>query len=323
MKPNIFLTRSLPEKVTSELRRRFHLRYNRYNRPLSKAAIIRGVQKAEGLISMLNDSIDQEVMNAAPKLKIIANYAVGYNNINVHAATQRRIVVTNTPDVLTETTADLTWALMLSVARRIPESEQFLRSGRWTGWAPTQFLGNDIHEKTLGIVGIGRIGKAVARRTIGFSMKALYYSRHRLPVKEEKKLRVQFVSFPRLLRESDFISLHLPLSKASYHLIDRQALRQMKPTAFLINTARGPIVDEKALIEALTKNKIAGAGLDVFEWEPHVSGRLRKMKNVVLLPHMGSGTWETRIRMGLMVCENLSAVFKGGKPPNQVNETRG
>jgi glyoxylate reductase len=319
MKPYVFLTRFLPQQVTSELMKRFQLQYNRYNRPLSKAEIIRGVRKAEGLISMLSDSIDQEIMAAAPKLKVIANYAVGYNNIDIRAATHKNISVTNTPGVLTEATADLTWALILAAARRIPEAEQLLRSGQWTGWAPTQCVGSDIYGKTLGIIGMGRIGQAVARRAVGFSMKVVYYRRHRLPIKEEKRLKVHYLPVPSLLKASDFVSLHLPLTEKSYHLMDRRAFRLMKPTAFLINTARGPIVDEKALIEAITKKRIAGAGLDVFEEEPFVSTRLRKMKGSVLLPHIGSASRETRIRMGFMVCENLSAVFKGKKPPHQVN----
>jgi glyoxylate reductase len=319
MKPHVFLTRSLPQQVTSELKKRFQLHDNRYHRPLSKAEIIRGVRKADGLISMLNDSIDREIMDAAPKLKIIANYAVGYNNIDMKVAIRKNIAVTNTPGVLTEATADLTWALLLAAARRIPEAEQLLRSGKWTGWAPTQCVGSEVYGKTLGIIGMGRIGQAVARRAFGFSMKVIYHRRHRLPTKEEKRLKVRYLPLYSLLRASDYISLHLPLTEKSYHLIDRRAFRFMKSTAFLINTARGPIVDEKALIEAITKKRIAGAGLDVFEEEPFVSARLRKMKGSVLLPHIGSAARETRIRMGLMVCENLSAVFKGKKPPNQVN----
>lgn len=319
MKSRIFLTRSLPDRVMIEIKKHFQLDYNRHDRPLTKREIIRGVKKAEGLISMLNDAIDKEVIAAAPNLKIIANYAAGFNNIDLKAAFERGIVVTNTPGVLTETTADLTWALILAVARRIPEAEQLVRSGKWTGWAPTQFLGSDVHGKTLGIIGMGRIGKAVARRASGFSMKVIYTSRHRLPMEEEKQLSAQYRPLSQVLSEADFVSLHTPLTPETYHFMNEKALHQMKPTAFLINTARGPIVDEKALIRALKERRIAGAGLDVFEEEPSVPSRLRKFKNVVLLPHIGSASVETRIRMGFMVLENLVAFFSGKKPPHQVN----
>jgi glyoxylate reductase len=319
MKPRIFLTRSLPDSVKVEIEKHFNLDWNPKDRPLSKREIIQGVKKADGLIAMLNDVIDKDVIHAAPNLKIIANYAVGYNNIDLEAASERGIVVTNTPGVLTETTADLTWALILSSARRIPEADSFVRTGKWTGWAPTQMLGSDVYGKTLGIIGMGRIGKAVARRAAGFSMKVIYYSRHRLPIEEEKLLSVRYCSLQELLSESDFISLHTPLTEETRHLMDQKALHQMKPTAFLINTARGPIVDEKALIRALKERRIAGAAFDVYEEEPRVPMNLRKMKQVVLLPHIGSASRETRIRMGLMVLENLLAFFSGKKPPNQIN----
>lgn len=305
--------------MMGEFKKHFELDFNRGDRPLSKRGIIRGVKKVEGLISMLNDTVDEEVINAAPHLRIIANYAAGFNNIDLKAAFERGIVVTNTPGVLTETTADLTWALILAVARRIPEADQLVRSGKWTGWAPTQFLGGDVYGKTLGIIGMGRIGKAVARRAIGFSMKVIYHSRHRLPIQEEKQLSAEYRSLSQLLSEADFVSLHLPLTEESRHLIDEKALRRVKPTAFLINTARGPIVDEEALIRALKEKRIAGAGIDVFEGEPSVSSRLRKMKPVVLLPHIGSASTDTRIRMGFMILENLLAFFSGKNPPNQVN----
>ena len=318
-KPIIFLTRSLPDAVMTELGRRFHLRHNRHDRPLSRQELLRGIRNADGLISMLSDRIDREVIDAGPKLKIISNYAVGYNNIDLQAAADRDIPVTNTPGVLTETTADLTFALLLAAARRLPEGEALVRSGKWSGWAPTQLLGTDLYGKTLGLIGIGRIGQAVARRAAGFSMRTIYYCRHRLSPSAERKFKAAFVPFPRILRESDFLSLHLPLTDDSRHLIDRKALHAMKPTSFLINTSRGPIVDEEALINALAEKRISGAGLDVFEKEPELSRRLRGMKNVVLLPHIGSASTETRVKMGKMVMENLSAFFSKGKPPNMVN----
>ena len=318
-KPTVFLTRLLPAEVMTELKGKFDLRYNRYDRPLTQAQIMRGVLKADGLISMLSDSIDAETISSGHRLKIIANYAVGFNNIDIHAATKRKIAVTNTPGVLTETTADLTFALILSAARRLIEAEPVARSGKWGGWSPTECLGTDVYGKTLGIVGMGRIGQAVARRAAGFSMKVVYYSRNRLPLKDERRLAIDYLPLSNLLSCSDYVSLHLPLTDVSYHLIDGKALSLMKPTAFLINTSRGPIVDEKALIHALSQKRIAGAGLDVFEQEPSVPDRLRKMKTTVLLPHIGSASKETRTRMGFMVIENLSAVFSERQPPNRVN----
>ncbi len=318
-KPLVFLTRSLPDAVMKELKDRFQLRSNPHDRPLSKKEILKGIRNADGLISMLSDPIDREVIDAGKKLKIIANYAVGYNNIDIQAAAERKIAVTNTPGVLTETTADLTFGLLLAAARRLSEAEQLLRSGKWTGWAPTQLLGTDLYGKTIGIIGMGRIGQAVARRAAGFSMRTLYHSRHPLSPTAEKSLSITFLPFSHLLRESDFITLHLPLTGESRHLIGQKALHAMKPTAFLINTSRGPIVDEPALIRALAEKRIAGAGLDVFEKEPRVPRRLSRMKNVVLLPHIGSASTETRVRMGMMVLENLSALFAGQEPPNMVN----
>lgn len=319
MTPTLFLTRTLPDPIMREIRRRFRLRFNREDRPLTKEEILRGVHKADGLISMLSDPIDREVIESASNLKIIANYAVGYNNIDLKAARERGIPVTNTPGVLTETTADLTWALILTVSRRIPEAEQFARSGHWTGWAPTQLLGSDVFGKTLGIVGMGRIGQAVARRAAGFEMRVVYTSRRRLSMRDEKRLKISSLPLAELLQESDFISLHLPLTEDSRHLIDRKALQRMKPTAFLINTARGPIVDEKTLIDALRRKKIAGAGLDVFENEPAIPRELRTMKQVVLLPHIGSASVETRIQMGRIVLANIVAALAGTNPPNMVN----
>lgn len=319
MPPTIFLTRLLPDPIMKKIGRRFDLRFNRADRPLSKKELLRQIKTADGLIAMLSDSIDREVIAAGARLRTIANYAVGYNNIDLAAASARDIAVTNTPGVLTETTADLTWALIFAAARRLPEAEALARSGKWTGWAPTQLLGSDIFGKTLGIVGMGRIGQAVARRARGFAMRLLYHSRSRLPVPSEKRLGTSFVPLSRLLKESDFVSLHLPLTDRSHHLIDLRAFTLMKPSAYLINTARGPIVDEGALIEALRKGRLAGAGLDVFEEEPYLSPALRRLKNVVLLPHVGSASLETRIRMGEMVFENLLAAFEGRRPPNMVN----
>jgi glyoxylate reductase len=221
--------------------------------------------------------------------------------------------------VLTETTADLAWALILSIARRLIEADRLVRSGRWEGWAPTQLLGNDVHGKTLGIIGLGRIGRAVASRAKGFSMKVLYHNRNRVDESVERKLNARSVALEDLLASSDFLSLHVPLNSETHHLIGRHELLQMKPSSYLINTARGPIVDEKALIEVLQKRRIAGAGLDVFEKEPRISPKLLRLKNVVVLPHLGSGSIEARTQMGLIVAENLKAVAEGRTPPHQVN----
>jgi glyoxylate reductase len=319
MRPRIFSTRVLPPPVMIELKRRFRLEWNHRDRPLSRRELLLGVRTAEGLIAMLSDPIDAAVMVAAPNLRIIANYAVGYNNIDVPAASRRGIDVTNTPGVLTEATADLTWALILAAARRLPEGEALARSGRWTGWAPTQLVGGEIFGKTIGIVGMGRIGQAVARRAQGFAMDIIYYSRNRLPLIKEVVLGARYRPLKMLLQEADVVTLHLPLTEESHHLIDGSALRLMKPTAYLINTARGPVVVQAALVTALTQKRIAGAGLDVYEDEPRVPSGLRRLRNVVLLPHLGSAARETRIRMGMMVIDNLAAKFSGRQPPNKVN----
>lgn len=268
---------------------------------------------------MLSDRIDREVIEAAPGLKIIANYAVGYNNIDLEAAAERKIAVTNTPGVLTETTADLTFALMLAAGRRLAEGEGLVRSGKWAGWAPTQLLGTDLYGKTLGIVGMGRIGQAVAQRAAGFSMPTVYYSRRRLPLSVEKKLHAAPVSFSRLLKGSDFLSLHLPLTPDSRHLIDRKALQAMKPSAFLINTSRGAIVDEPALIRALAEKRIAGAGLDVFEEEPPTDWSIAQHPRVVATPHIAGSTSEAQELVGIDVAIGVREFLLHGVVRNAVN----
>ena len=318
-KMKVFLTRLLPSEAMERLRALFDLSYNPQERQLKRKEIIRGAADKVGLISMLSDVIDKEVIESCSSLKVIANYAVGFNNIDLKVATAKKIFVTNTPGVLTETTADLAWALILSVARRLIEADRLVRSGRWEGWAPTQLLGNDVHGKTLGIIGLGRIGRAVASRAKGFSMKVLYHNRKRVEESVERELNARSVALEDLLASADFLSLHVPLNSETHHLIGRRELLQMKPTSYLINTARGPIVDEKALIEVLQQRRIAGAGLDVFEKEPRISPKLLRLKNVVALPHLGSASIETRTQMGLIVAENLKAVAEGRIPPHQVN----
>jgi glyoxylate reductase len=320
MHPKLYLSRPLPDPVMAIIREQFSLTVTPADHPPSATEIQAGVREAQAVICTLNERFDAGILAAAPALRVIANYAVGYNNIDVEAARTRGIVVTNTPDVLTNATADITWALILAVARRVVEGDQLVRQNRWTGWSPTQMLGVDLAGKTLGIIGMGRIGQAVARRAAGFEMKVLYWSRseHLLQPGNSAWPAWQRVSFEELLHRSDFLSLHIPLTPETKHLIDEAALRLMKPTAFLINAARGPVVDEAALVAALREGRLAGAGLDVYEKEPELHPGLRELPQVVLLPHLGSATTETRIKMGLMCVENVLAVLEGTPAPNRV-----
>lgn len=289
--------------------------------PLPKLQLVEKLREADGLVCLLTDRVDAEVLEGAPRLKVVANVAAGYDNIDVEAATARGILVTNTPGVLTETTADLAFGLLLAAARRIPEADRFTRTGRFRGWELFQpHLGFDVWGKTLGIVGFGQIGQAVARRAQGFRMRVLYHQRRRLALPRERELGAQYVSFDDLLRESAFISIHTPLTPETYHLFSREEFRKMKPTAILVNTARGPVVDEAALVEALRKGWIRGAALDVYEEEPRVHpGLLEQEAHVVLVPHIGSATHETRRRMAVLAAENLAAALRGERPPNLVN----
>lgn len=282
--------------------------------------LLKGVKGMDAILPILTDRIDGEVMDAAgPQLKIIANFAVGYNNIDVDAATQRKIPVTNTPGVLTETTADLTWTLMLAVARRAGESERILRAGKWTGWGPMQFMGSDVYGKTLGIFGYGRIGQAVARRALAFDMKVIHASRRPVDSGLDHKTHPRAVDKTTLLAESDFVSIHCPLLPETTHAFGAAEFDAMKNTAYLINTSRGPVVDEAALVDALKSGKIAGAGLDVYEEEPKIHPGLFECENAVLLPHLGSATQETRGKMAHIAATNIVARLQGEQPPNCVN----
>lgn len=309
---------------------------------LSRERLLAGMREADALISLLTDAIDREVIAAGPTLRVIANVAVGYNNIDVAAARERNICVTNTPDVLTDATADLTWALILAVTRRIVESDAFLRAGKFTGWDFEMLLGTGLSGKTLGIIGYGRIGRAVARRASAFGMSVIYCGRDDVAYRDDPRhssmmaarqtgqtspltqsLRLEGVAarratFTELLERSDIVTLHVPLAATTQHLIDRDAFARMKSNAYLINTARGPIVDEAALVEALRQKRIAGAGLDVFEREPEVSAPLLEMGNVVLLPHIGSATLETRTAMAMLAAENVIDVLSGKGPRTPV-----
>jgi glyoxylate reductase len=315
----IFVTRKIPTPGLDLLRKEFTITVNSDNCVLTKEEIIKGIKGSDGLLCLLTDPIDREVIYAEPKLKMIASYAVGYDNIDISAATERGIPVSNTPGVLTETTAELTWALLFSVARRIVEGDTFTRKGKFKGWEPLLMLGQDVTNKTLGIIGTGRIGTAFALKSKGFQMNVIYTDEQRNE-QLERELEAKKVPLSYLLKESDFISIHVPLTKATYHLIGEKELKMMKKTAILLNTARGPIIDEAALITALKEHWIFGAGLDVYEHEPKISKELKKLNNVILQPHTGSGTIETRTKMALMAAENLIEGLKGNTPPNCINK---
>jgi len=275
------------------------------------------------IYSLLTDNIDARFLEACaastPSLKMVANMAVGFNNIDVETATRLRIAVSNTPGVLSDTTADLAFALLMATARRIPEAERFLRAGKYKGWGPLLFCGADVHGSTLGLIGAGRIGKLVARRSSGFDMKVLYYDVYRMQPEEEATYHMTYMPMEDVLGQSDFISVHTPYMPSTHHLISERELKMMKPTAILINTARGPIVDEKALARALQSKTIAAAGLDVFENEPAVEPELLSMESVVLLPHIASASLKTRTLMATMASDNIVAHYKGERPPNIVN----
>ncbi len=319
-RPRVLLTRLLPCAAIEFLKKYVVLDINTENRPLAKKEILEKIGDQDGLISVLTDTIDAEIIEAGGNLKIISNYAVGYDNIDVLAATKRKIPVTNTPSVLTETTADLTFALLLSVARRIVEADRFVHDGKFKGWEPMLLLGSDIHDKTLGIIGFGRIGKAVARRACGFNMRIIYYELKRLSSDIEMTYGVEYRALDDLLKEADFVSIHTPLTESTYHLIGERELLLMKKTAFLINTSRGPIIDEKALVRALKEKEIAGCALDVFEREPKVERALLAMHNAILVPHIGSASIDARTKMAMMVVEDVIAVLvRKTRPPNIVN----
>jgi glyoxylate reductase len=318
MQPRVFVTFALAPAAMRVLRRAARVRTYRGPQPIPRAALLAGVRNADGLLCLLTERVDAALLARAPRLRAVANYAVGYNNVDLAAAAARNVVVTNTPDVLTETTADLAFALMLAAARRLGEGDRLVRSGRWHGWEPDQLLGRDVHGATLGIVGLGRIGSAVARRARGFGMRVLYWGRRRL---RRPPAGARYAPLPRLLAAADFVSIHVPLTAATRHLIGRRELARMKRTAILVNTSRGPVVDETALTHALTRGRIAGAGLDVFALEPHVPRALRMLPNVVLTPHVGSATTATRTAMAELAVANLGAALAGREPPNRVRFT--
>ncbi len=317
----IYVTRPIPQAGLDILRHVYpDYKMNQDDRVLERHELLAAVEGLDGLLSLLTDRIDGELLDAAgPQLKIVANHAVGFDNIDLKAATERGVLITNTPGVLTDATADHAWALLFAIARRIPESEIFLRAGKFKGWGPLMYLGGDVTGRTLGVVGAGRIGHHMALRSRGFNMRVLYADEFVNSVLE-KELGAKKVSFEELLRESDFVSLHVPLLPSTKHLINTASLRLMKPTAYLINTSRGPVVDEAALAESLRAGVIAGAALDVFENEPAVHPGLLDLQNVVLTPHTASATIATRNNMAIMAANNLLAGLRGERPQNLVNE---
>ncbi len=315
-RPTVVVTRRLPEPVEREIARDFDARLNPDDRPLGADGLREALRTADALLTTVTDKVTAEVLAVEPRRAgIVANFGVGFNNIDIEAARARGIAVSNTPDVLTDATADLAMTLLLMVARRTGEGERHLRAGEWTGWRPTHMLGTQVSGKTLGLVGMGRIARAVAQRAHhGFGMKVIYHDPFPPPAEVAAALGAeQRERLEQLLAESDFVSLHCPATPETRHLMNQERLAKMRPDAYLVNTARGDVVDEAALVEALTAKRIAGAGLDVFEREPEVSAPLLGMENVVLLPHLGSATRETRVAMGMRALENLRLFF-AGKP---------
>ena len=314
------ITRKIFDEAIAMAKKYFEVENNQDDTPLNPHELVQRLQGKVGAIILLTDRIDEDVLSQCPDLKIVCNIAVGYNNIDVEACTRRKVMVTNTPGVLDDTTADFTWTLLLAAARRIVEADQYLRSSQWSGWKLMEFLGYDVHHKVIGICGLGRIGQGVARRAKGFNMRILYTDIIRVNSSIEKELGAHFVDKKTLLAESDFVTLHVPLIPQTTHYISMAEFAVMKPTAFLINASRGPVVDEKALVQTLQGGRIAGAGLDVYEREPEVEPALIGMKNVVLAPHIASASRETRLRMATMAAENLVAGLTGKRPLNLVNE---
>lgn len=320
MKPKVLISQKIFDEVVTILKESFEVDFNPMETPLPPIQLRERLKDKEGAIILLTDRIDEALLTHCTKLRILSNVAVGYNNIDVEACSRRGIMVTNTPGVLDDTTADFTWALLLATARRVVEADRFLRTQKWSGWKLMEFLGFDVHHKTLGICGLGRIGQRVAKRAKGFEMRILYTDIRRASPELEKELGVHFVDKMELLKESDFVTLHLPLYSQTVHYISAEELKQMKRTAILINASRGPIVDERALVQALKEGRIGGAGLDVYEREPEVEPELLGMENVVLAPHIASASRETRLKMAMMAAENLMAGLSGKRPPNLVNE---
>ncbi len=316
----VYVSRPLPEPGTAMLvAAGLEVEQQPDDRPPARDELLAGVRGKQALLCLLTERVDADLLDAAPELRVVANLAVGYDNIDIAAATACGVVVTNTPDVLTDATADLTWALILSAARRVVEGDSLVRRGDWAGWSPTKLLGASLTGKTLGIFGMGKIGAAVARRARGFSMSIVYTNRTRNAA-VETELGARAVTFDELLEQSDVLALHAPSTPETRHVIDAAALARLRPGAILVNTARGPLIDEPALVQALQSGRIAAAGLDVFEREPHLAPGLTDLDNVVLLPHLGSATAEARAAMVELCCRNILAVLAGEAPITPLNQ---
>ena len=320
-RPRVFVARRIPDAGLEPIVEACSADVWEDELPPPREVLLRRVTGCDGVLTLLTDRVDDELLDAAgPSLRVVSNYAVGYDNVDVPACSRRRIPVGNTPGVLTETTADLAWALLMAVGRRVAEGDRYVRAGRWRTWGPQLLLGSDLHGATLGIVGFGRIGQAVARRAVGFDMTVLYWSRTRAEPGVERELGATFVEFDDLLARSDFVTLHVSLNDETKHLIDAAALARMKPSAVLVNTARGPVVDQAALAEALRDKRIAAAGLDVTDPEPIApDDPLLELENCLLVPHIASASFATRGKMAEMAAANLLAGLRGERLPNPVN----
>ena len=316
MKPIVTVTNIFPQVALDKLSSECDLKINRTS--LTKEELKQKVSGSDAVISYLTDRIDQDIIDRGTKLKIIANYGAGFNNIDVAYASERGIWVTNTPNVLHETTADLTWAMILGAARRIVSADRYTREGKFQGWGAKLFLGGDVYEKTLGIIGLGEIGRSVARRALGFNMRTLYHQRNSLPKEEEKKLNVEYATFEKILRESDFLTLHVPLTEETEYMVGNDEIALMKKTAYLIHTSRGKVIDDYALVAALREDRLAGAALDVYEDEPELTEGMRELDNLMILPHIGSASFETRDKMALLVADNILDALEGKTPRSLV-----
>jgi gluconate 2-dehydrogenase len=319
MKMKVLVTREVFDEVLEYLAQYFEVTSNQLDVPFDPSTLVSKLSDKEGALITLSDRIDEALLTHCPNLKAVCNIAVGYNNIDLQACTKAKVMATNTPGVLDDTTGDFTFALILATARRVNEAEAYLRNGQWDGWKLKQFLGLDVHHATLGIFGLGRIGQVVARRAIGFEMKVIYHDARRMPQEIEKACHAEFVTKEELFSKADIVTIHVPYSPATHHLIGKRELEQMKPTAILINASRGGVVDDLALIEALRKGTIAGAGLDVFENEPKLHPGFLELKNVVLTPHIASSSRATRYNMAMLAAKNLVAALTGKTPPNLLN----
>jgi gluconate 2-dehydrogenase len=319
MKPKILVTREVFDETLAYLAEHCEVESNQTDQPFDPATLAQRMHDKDGVVCCLTDRIDEALLAKSPHLKVVANIAVGYNNIDVPACTARGVMVTNTPGVLDDSTADLAFALILATARRLTEAEAYVRAGKWQGWHLKQMLGVDVHHATLGIIGMGRIGQQIARRASGFKMRVLYHNRNRWPADVEKWLNAEYVGKEQLLAQSDFVVLQIPYSPATHHYIGAAELKQMKPTAILINSTRGGVVDDAALVDALKNGTIRAAGLDVFENEPKLHPGFLELKNVVLAPHVGSSTEATRRAMAMTAAKNAVAALTGATPPNLLN----